>query len=89
MWAPVVSIMILAGALIAFPDDADARDYPWCLIEQADDTNAVTICSYETLAQCRASQAGGGTTCEKNPYYWWDKPGFPGYQGSGRQKRRH
>lgn len=72
--------MILASALIAGGQRAEARDYPWCLVETSPDGDGGITCLYETLEQCRASQAGGGTNCEKNPAYWWGKPGYEGSQ---------
>ena len=55
---------------------AFAQDYPWCLVDQS--RGGGTTCLYATLDQCKASAAGGGQVCQKNPAYWWGKPGYEG-----------
>jgi hypothetical protein len=55
---------------------AVAQNYPWCLIDQG--PGGGTTCLYSTIDQCKASAAGGAQVCQKNPAYWWGKPGYEG-----------
>jgi hypothetical protein len=62
------------GPLAAAPVPADAQPRPWCLRTGSDGpTGGLDDCSYQTLAQCRASMGGPSDRCLENPALMWDR----------------
>jgi hypothetical protein len=62
VWMASVGILSV-GILSASSAPSMARDYPWCMREQAGSPN----CSFDTLQQCQATISGLIATCVQNP----------------------
>ena len=66
----VVGLFTVAAALATDVQPSVAQhNAQFCLINNGRDSSGMPDCSYHTLAQCRASIAGGGYYCTENPNY--------------------
>jgi hypothetical protein len=54
-----------ATALLAAPQTAQAREYPWCARYDWSTYN----CGFVSFQQCLATISGVGGRCEQNPRY--------------------
>jgi Protein of unknown function (DUF3551) len=78
-----VGFFTVAAALAADVQPSAAQhNAAFCLVNSGGRGSGIPDCSYRTLAQCRASIAGGGYHCTENPNYSGPR------QGSGTQGRR-
>jgi hypothetical protein len=57
------------GWMVSDGRPAAAQQYPWCLVVMSGNGDGGEFCYYTTLEQCRASIAGGGQFCSRNPAF--------------------
>jgi Protein of unknown function (DUF3551) len=69
LMAGALAVSVIA-CLAPFISSVQAREYRWCA-EYAGGRNGIgaTVCSFDTLAQCRATVSGLGGFCIENPAY--------------------
>ncbi|MGL5164626.1 MAG: DUF3551 domain-containing protein [Afipia sp.] len=63
----LLAILALAGVSVLGSGPADARDYRYCLNENAQPGPGT--CYYDTYAQCQASASGRRAYCYVNPIF--------------------
>jgi len=83
----LMALAILAIVSVSAAGPARAQKYdpnfPFCMHVVEWGGSPHEDCSYTTMAQCRASAAGLGFTCDPNPYYAGARA------APGRYDRRH
>lgn len=76
---------VTAGGLAIMPNDAQAREYPFCAVQGG--YTGYQNCGYPSFAACRAAVSGVGGQCIENPRFrgeryendgsWDDQPRRP------------
>jgi hypothetical protein len=71
MRSPVLSLFLIAAALIGGPETTYAQSpesYPWCGARFAISGDSRS-CYYTSWEQCMATMSGIGGLCTQSPYY--------------------
>ena len=63
----ILALAVVAGAFAMGSGSASAREYRFCLIENAQPGPGT--CYYNTYAQCMASASGRRAYCQLNPIF--------------------
>jgi Protein of unknown function (DUF3551) len=78
--APITALGALTFVTIAAPGSAHAYEY--C---RRDITSYMLSCSFDTMAQCKATSSGRGGDCLRDPFLGWVNDAYayaPGYSPS-------
>lgn len=63
----------VSASLLLAPTASKAVEYPWCAQYGGEDGGG-TNCGFSTIEQCRATIAGMGGFCVRNPFHPdWDQ----------------
>ena len=73
MRSVVLALLAATGSALvgSAPAHAVGTRYPFCI--QGDRYPGLSICSFETYEQCRATASGRDLNCIANPYYGGDR----------------
>lgn len=76
----IIAVVALSAASLfgATVEPAQARDYRFCVKGDHNVNEVYGDCSYDTLAQCKASASGRRAYCDVNPLF-----------SNARERRRH
>jgi len=81
-------LSLVAALLATLASTAPARaevQYPWCAVYGGSmDGFDTTVCSFDTIEQCRATVSGLGGFCARNPMYPSAPPKGPRHPPRGR-----